>query len=179
VRKILLHIVGAEGSFYTVNHYAVERARAQDGRPLALSEEGWEAFWAGDPFESLQDSGSFSEILAYFRQLHCRVLDAFTGISDPELEESAVFWEGTPLPVRFRLHRFESHLRQHTIQIDKALVALGLASGEARGLVRMVYAALADVQGYLIGAGEFGEPACAKLAAEIDRRTDEIEGILQ
>ena len=80
--------------------------------------------------------------------------------------------------LRFRLHRFESHLRQHTIQIDKALVALGLASGEARRLVRMVYAGLAEVQGLLIGAEDTGAQACADLAAEINRRTDKIEGIL-
>lgn len=179
LRKILLHIVKAEGSFFAVNHYAVERARAQDGRPLALSDEGWDAFWAGDPFETLAEIGSFSEILAYFRLLHRRVLDAFAGVSDLELDEPAVFWEGTPMPVRFRLHRFESHLRQHTIQMDKALVALGLASGETHRLLRMIYAGLADVQGWQIGAGEIGGPACAKLAAEIDRRTDEIEAVLR
>jgi hypothetical protein len=117
--------------------------------------------------------------LAYFRLLHRRVLDAFADVADSELEEPAVFWEGTPMPVRFRLHRFESHLRQHTIQMDKALVALGLAPGEARRLLRMIYAGLADVQGWLIGAGEIGASACAALAMQIDRRTDEIQEILR
>jgi len=179
LRTVLRHFVKAEGTFFAITNYALERARANDGRPLALSDEGWEAFWAGDPYKALAESGSFSEILAYYRGLHKRVLEAFAGVSDSELDEPVVFWESQPMPVRFRLHRFESHLRQHTIQMDKALVALGLASGEARRLVRMVYAGLAEVQGLLIGAGQIGVHACADLAAEIDRHTDEIEEILQ
>jgi DinB superfamily len=179
LRTVLRHFVEAEGTFFAITNYALERARAQDGRPLALPDADWDAFWAGDPYEAMAESGSFSEILAYFRGLHARVLEAFAGISEAELDEPVVFWESRPMPVRFRLHRFESHLRQHTIQMDKALVSLGLAIGEARRLVRMVYSSLAEVQGWLIGAGELGSNACADLAAEIDLRTDEIEGTLQ
>ena len=179
LRTVLRHFVEAEGTFFAITYYALERARLQDGRPLALSDEDWDALWAGDPYEALAESGSFSEILAYYRGLHERVLQAFARISEAELDEPVVFWESQPMPVRFRLHRFESHLRQHTIQMDKALVALGLASGEARRLIRMLYAGLAEVQGLLIGTGQFGVHASAELAAEIDRRTDEIEAILQ
>ena len=179
LRTVLRHFVEAEGTFFAITSYAVQRARAQDGRPLALSDEGWDAFWAGDPYEALAESGSFSELLAYYRGLHERVLETFAGVSDAELDEPVVFWESQPMPVRFRLHRFESHLRQHTIQMDKALVAPGLASGEARRLVRMVYTGLAEVQGQLIGAGDICANVCADLAAEIDRRTEEIERILQ
>ncbi len=60
---------------------------------------------------------------------------------------------------------FESHLRQHTIQADKALVALGLASGEVRRLVRLVYAGLAEVLGLLIGAGETRGPGLRRSGA--------------
>jgi hypothetical protein len=50
------------------------------------------------------------------------------------------------MPLRFRLHRFEEHLRQHTIQIDKTLVGIGKPPTEAHRLVRNVYNALADVE---------------------------------
>jgi hypothetical protein len=179
IRTVLCHFVKAEGTFFAISYYALERARAQDGRPLAISDADWDAFWTGDPYEAIMASGSFTDILAYYRGLHQRVLEAFAGISEAELTEPVVFWESQPMPVRFRLHRFESHLRQHTIQLDKALVALGLASGEARRLVRMVYAGLAEVQGQLIGARDIGAQACDDLATEIDHRTDEIEEILK
>ena len=179
LRSALLHIVKAERTFFAITHYTLQRARTQDGRPLEMSDEAWDDFWAGDPSEDLAENGAFSALLAYYRGLHGHVLEAFAGISESELNEGVVFWESRPMPVRFRLHRFESHLRQHTIQIDKALVALGLVSGEARRLVRLVYAGLAEVLGLLIGAGEAGARACADLAVEIDRRTDEIEAILR
>jgi hypothetical protein len=179
LRRILRHIAETEGTFFAINLYAVERARTQDGRPLAMSDQAWEAFWAGDPFDELAERGSFWQMWAYFQDLHQRVLDDFAGVSDLELDEPVAFWESKPMPLRFRLHRFESHLRQHTIQVDKALVALGLAPGEARRLVRLLYAGLADVQGQLIGAGEADAQACADLALAIDRRIDEIEASLR
>ena len=46
MRTVLRHFVEAEGTFFAITSYAVQRARAQDGRPLALSDEGWDAFWA-------------------------------------------------------------------------------------------------------------------------------------
>lgn len=179
LRLILRHIVETERTFFAINHYAVERARARDGRPLDMSDQAWDAFWAGDPFDELAEHGAFSQIWAYYQGLHRRVLDVFARMSDPELDEPVVFWESTPMPLRFRLHRFESHLRQHTIQVDKALAALSLASGEAPRLIRLLYAGLADVQGLLIGAGEIGARACTDLALAIDQRTDEIEAVLK
>jgi hypothetical protein len=179
LRRTLRHIAETEGTFFAINHYAIERARAEDGRPLAMPDEAWESFWAGDPFDELAESGSFWQMWTYFQGLHRRVLEAFAGVSEAELDEPVVFWESSPMPLRFRLHRFESHLRQHTIQVDKALFALGLVSGEARRLVRLLYAGLADVQGQLIGAGEIGAQACAGLALRIDHRTDEIEASLR
>jgi len=41
---------------------------------------------------------------------------------------------------------------QHTVQIDKTLVALGLMPSESKQLLRRIYAALAEVEGIMIGA---------------------------
>src|SRR6266511_2424547 len=50
-----------------------------------------------------------------------------------------------PTQIRFRMHRFEEHLRQHTIQIDKTLAVIAPPT-EAHRLVRNIYNALADVE---------------------------------
>jgi hypothetical protein len=81
--------------------------------------------------------------------------------------------------VRFRLHRFDAHMRQHTIQMDKTRQALGLEPNEAQRLLRLIYAALAEVQALLLGAGEIGLPAAQALAAEIEARSDEVDGVLK
>ena len=77
--------------------------------------------------------------------VHIRNLRELGDISDDEIEALAWFWDGA-MPLRFRLHRFEEHLRQHTIQMDKTLVGIGRPPIEAHRLVRNLYNALADVE---------------------------------
>jgi hypothetical protein len=43
------------------------------------------------------------------------------------------------------MHRFEEHLRQHTIQLDKTLAVISPPT-EAHRLIRNIYNALADVE---------------------------------
>ncbi len=179
LRKALLHIVEAERTFFAITNYSVDRERAQDGRALEMSDQDFETFWAGDPFEQLKENGSFSEILTYYDQLHTRVLESLVDITDLELDAPVVFWESQPMPVRFRLGRFSSHLRQHTVQMEKALVALNMGPAEAKRLLRLIYGALAEAEGCRLGAPELGTHLCQALAGEIEARTLEIVAALK
>ena len=174
LRTTLLHMLEAEISFTFINRYAIERERAQDGRPLAISDEAWDALWSVEPLVQLKDTASFSELLACHCQVHQRVLDTFEAVSDAELGVLASFWEPTAMPVEFRLHRFDAHLRQHTIQAEKTLAALVGPPNEVRRLLRLIYAALAELESVQIGAAAFGAQGFAALAAQISQRTDEI-----
>jgi len=178
LRSVLVHFVQAEGTFFAIVYYTLERQRSADGRPLEMPDEAWEAFWAGDSFEQLKEKGRFSELLAYYDQLHNRVLEAFSGISSNELDLPVVFWESTAMPVRFRLHRFDSHMRQHTVQIQKTLDILARRPNEARRLLRLIYNALAKVEAACLGNGEIGEKDCQALAMQLAVRTGEIELLL-
>ena len=82
------------------------------------------------------------------------------------------------MPVRFRLHRFDSHMRQHTIQVQKTLDMLGRRPNEARRLLRLIYNALAKVEAARLGDGEIGEKEYQALAAQITVRTSEIRLVL-
>lgn len=174
LRNVLLHMIEAEIAFLFINRYAIERERTQDGRPQAITDETWDAYWSVEPFGKLNENGSFSDLTAYHRSVHQRVLETFAETSDTELSTLAVFWEPTPMPVEFRLHRFNSHLRQHTIQAEKTLVALGRPPNEARRLLRMIYAALAELESVQIGASEFGAAEFQALAEQISQRIEEI-----
>jgi hypothetical protein len=174
LQRVLLHMVEAEGSFLFANQYAIERERMQDGRPQTPSEEAWDVFWSAELLQRFSKTSSFSELLDYHRQLHQHVLETFASVSDAELGIQAVFWEPTAMPVEFRLHRFDSHLRQHTIQAEKTLVALGVHSNEARRLLRLIYSALAEAESVQIGADGFGEPDCQAAAVQISQRIEEI-----
>ena len=179
LRRVVLHILDAERTFFAILVYAVEREHSQDGQPLALSDEGWDAFWSGDPFDGLVENGRLSDIMAYFEGLHRRILSAFVDLTEQELEAGSVFWESTPMPVRFRLHRFDSHTRQHTVQIEKARRQMGLDQLETLRLLQLIYNALAEVQAVSLGAGEISQPLADALAATIETRCNEIEVILE
>lgn len=179
LRQVLLHMVKTDRSFYTVCNYALDRVRNRDDRPLEITDEAWDAFWAGDPFDRLQSIGSFSEIMAYYTGLHRRILDTFVDASEDELAAPSVFWETTPMSVRFRMHRFDSHLRQHTIQMEKTRAMLALPHPEVLRLWRLIYAALAEVEGISLGSGGIGYEDCEAVAEEISARRIEIVKILQ
>jgi hypothetical protein len=172
-RTALQHIISAERSFYFTIHFALLDSRLGNTQPTELTEAIWDEFWAGDSYSGLRENGTALELQTYYALLHQRVLDGFVSITASELEAPAVFWEAQPYPLRFRLHRFDSHLRQHTIQIEKTLLAVGLPHNEARRLLRLIFNALAEVEGVMLGSQQ-GAQACQLLADEIRKRSAEI-----
>ena len=175
VRKVLAHIIGAELGFYVVVRYALERYRSGDGRPAEIGREAWEAT-SGMDEASLGSvmGGSIEGLRDYHKTLHVRVLRDFADVSDAELDLPSMYWEKEPMSIRFRLNRFDSHLRQHTIQVDKTRVAIALIPNEAQRLLRLIFAALADADGAVIGAWETGEQSRLELARTITARAVEI-----
>jgi hypothetical protein len=178
LQAILLGIIEAAQGFFFVIQYALERGRGTQNPPLALTDEGWDDFWAGDAFEQVQEDGSFADLLAYYAELHARVLGEFAAIRDAELETPSKYWEAERMSIAFRLQRFDSHMRQHSVQAEKTLVALGHGPTEARRLLRLVYNALAEAEGRLIGDWQLGAEDCRALADRISGRTAEIAVIL-
>lgn len=172
--EVLLHIVNVERGFFTVNLYALEGARNQDDRPEEITEQAWDAFWEDAPFAPILEKGLLADLLSYYDRLHDRILLAFVDVADAELQLPVYFWEKERMPLRFRLHRFDSHLRQHTVQAEKVLAAIGPQPSEAQRLLRWIYAALAQVEGVGIGLPEIGAQEQSETALRIAGYTSEI-----
>ena len=122
--------------------------------------------------------GSLSDLQSFHSDLHKRILTEFSEIDDAEVDKPSKYWEDEPMSLRFRMHRFDSHMRQHTIQVEKTLHMLGRVPSEAQRLLRLIFAALAQVEGVLIGIGRNNEDLLIESAARIDERTREIGNIL-
>jgi hypothetical protein len=177
LKQVVAHIVDADSGFLVGVKYALDRNRRGEA-PAVPSEETWVSVLGEEgPFQAVLE-GPLAGIQAYHNELHQRVLREFSGISEDELNAPALYWEGYELPLRFRLHRFDSHLRQHTIQIDKTLAGIGHPPNEAKRLLRLIYAALAEVEGLTIGAREAGSALVPDAAKTIAARADEISGLL-
>jgi hypothetical protein len=180
VRKAYAHILGTDIGFTSVVRYALECHRAGSWKPERMSDED-EIRIVGmseAEYETLM-GGPLEGMLAYHRTFHAEIIDEFSHISDEELGLPSTFWEETRFPIHHRLHRYEAHFTQHTIQIDKTLVAIGQALSESKRLIRKLYAALAEAEGMMIGAEKMDDTAIRATASSISERTKEIEGLLR
>jgi len=139
-----------------------------ENRLAGMSEEQYRAL-ARAPLE---------EMLAYHREFHHAILEEFSKITDTELDLPSTFWEETRFPIRHRLHRYEAHFAQHTVQIDKTLAAIGQAPSESKRLVRKIQAALAEAEGLLIGVEKMDDTAVLAAASSISERTKEVSDLL-
>jgi len=179
-RIILGHIMAAEREFFARIWHAVERFRSGEDDPVAMtSEEVADFVGSYQEFEQMMNRFSVPGIMANYDSLHKRVLRELNTIRGLELEAKSLWWEELPITVEFRLHRLDSHLRQHTVQLEKALVEIDGPPTETKRLLRLIYAALADVDSTIIGAWGLGKEKRLETAAAISQRTDEIAAVLR
>ena len=179
VRRVYAHILGAEINFTITVRYALEKHRAGTWTPERMSDED-ENRLAGMSEEQYRalSRGPLEEMLAYHREFHPAIIEEFSKITDTELDLPSTFWEETRFPIRHRLHRYEAHFAQHTVQIDKTLAAIGQAPSESKRLVRKIQAALAEAEGLLIGVEKTDDTAILATASSISERTREISDLL-
>ena len=179
IRKVYSHILGADFGFTAIIRYALELHQANKWNKSPIPESEYPRLYAisEKEYDQLTDS-PLSQMLAYHRNLHKQIVGEFAAIKNGELDLSAVFWEETPFPIRHRLHRYEAHFVQHTIQIDKTLAAIGKVPNESKRLLRKIYAALAEAEGMMIGAEKMDDTVILETASSIEERTKEIRSLL-
>lgn len=170
LREILDHMLGAECGFLAAIEVALEAARA--GR----ASEPDEAAFRSKRRPNEDPRGSRADALNALFRSHVAILSSLDGVTDAELETPSFFWENEGYSIRFRMHRFEEHMRQHTIQVDKTLAAIGHPPTEAERLIRNLYTALAGVES--VGSGTTaGRVVLDRCAASIDEIANEVRRI--
>ena len=177
LRKVLHHLIGADLGFLVVELDAREWL-GQGGAPEAqpgLSDADW-ARLAGldDAAFDRQLAASLPEIRAYHEALHVRIVASLHALTSADLDRRTRFWDGLQAR-RFRLGRFESHLRQHAIQAEMALLAVVGPPTESDRLARLVAGAQAEVEAVMLDGPDVVEAgALLALAKTIRARTAEI-----
>lgn len=128
-RAALGHMIATDQRYAIAVRYAVERARTSSTGPLRPPDAALPS--RTDPAAS---AGSMDEVLQ-------RVLatgDAVTeelGLLPDNMLSAPTNWMSWDLDVRFRLHRFAAHAREHTVQVRKTLAALGFQQTEPQMLL--------------------------------------------
>ena len=169
LRRVIAHMLGAEYGFLGVIQYGLAADRPREQK---AAEERWSSWREEHGYRGPKtlDGGIASVRNAMFA-IHRRVLSELGGLSDDALDREAMFWDGDK-PIRFRMHRFEAHMIQHTVQVDKTLEWLGRGPTEARRLVRVLYRDLAAVE--MLSSDGLGQQERDDVAKMIGDRAAEV-----
>jgi hypothetical protein len=106
-----------------------------------------------EPDEAAEGQGEAKEIRARLDGLLDAAAERFAPLDADALAVPGR-WSGLPVTVDFRLGRFASHIREHTIQVDKTLAMIGRTATEAERLARLAGSTYGRLE-----ATVFGRPA--------------------
>lgn len=146
VRQTLGHIVGGQRAYGWYTAWWLHRGPS----PEPLPEKAGDASMPELPDEDSEAAGSPPEILARLGDLVDLGAGRFAGLDEPALSIPAR-WSGLPVSVGFRLGRWGSHIREHTIQVDKTLAMVGRPTAEVERLVRLIRASQGRLESLVVG----------------------------
>ncbi len=167
LRDVLGHIMRGDAGFVRVARWALDRHRLHDDQPLAVPEDA-----PASAADQARAAGTMTEALDRWASLHARVLDELAGTPDGDLAARVSWWYEAD--VRFQFHRFDAHLREHTIQAEKVLQAILPPATDAWRTLQLIYRALGEAEGAALGAEDLADPLVVPVAAGIRERAGEL-----
>lgn len=179
LRRILAHVVYVECFFFTLIHDGLLVARTGAERPSLSNEQIASVIPNYKELDTIIDQPTYKPLMAFYNSLHQLAWESFASITDNELQAPSPWWEGEPMTLAWRLHRFDAHLREHTIQIEKTLSTLEVPLPEGKRQLRLIFKALADVESLTIGINDLCLDERTQLANKIEQRAEEVTAVLQ
>jgi len=145
VRQTLGHILGSQLSYGWFNAWFLSR-------PVPVGEAVYpdEGDLPPEPTEEELAKGTLAEIRDRFDGIADACATAVADLSPATLDLGAR-WSGLPVSIGFRLGRYGSHIREHTVQVDKTLGLLRREPSETERLVRLVLATYGRLEAQVIG----------------------------
>lgn len=145
IRQTLEHVLDVQRGYgWLTAWWLGQRGQAE------LATRVPEEITASLPDEHVSASGSLAEIRARLDALLDTAAGRMAGLGADDLAVPAR-WSGTAVTVGFRIARWASHLREHTIQVEKTLVMLDADPTEVARLVRIVMAAYGRLEAAAYG----------------------------
>lgn len=145
VRQVLGHVLNVEHRYSLQTAYAAERTYSAEDLPMRIPDDRMPpAAPDSGPVGGLQD------ILGQLQATRERMLASLVGLRSEDLAAPAI-WGRWSIDVRFRLHRFAAHDREHLAQIQKTLNAIDRHQTEAQMLLGQAEIARGALEGMLIG----------------------------
>lgn len=89
-------------------------------------------------------AGGVGDIVAAFARRRAETDTALSNLDESQMRRPSQWGavhDAAVIDVRFRLHRFASHIAEHTVQCETTITALGVPLTDARAIVRAIGAA--------------------------------------
>jgi hypothetical protein len=145
VRRTLGHVVTSQRSYGWTSAWFLHRAGEADA-----GEYPPDGAIPPDGDEDEDGLGSVDEVRERLDSLVDAVIEHFAAL-DPDQLAVPGRWSGLPVTIDFRLGRLGSHIREHTIQVDKTLAMIGHTPTETARLVRLIADSYGRLEGLVIG----------------------------
>lgn len=139
LRLVMGHIIASQRGYAWANAWIAAHGPdpADPARQILVPDEFWEAL----PDEATTEAeGSIDDLLHRLDAITDLSAERLAGTPDEKLTIPAR-WAGFPVPLGFRYVRWASHIREHSIQVQKTLGMLGAFPDEPAYLVRNVLSA--------------------------------------
>lgn len=129
VRRTLGHIIATDQRYIIAVRFALERARSGGSGPLRPPDSSL------PPREGeAQSIGTMQEVVGRLIAVRDDVVSTIAAVPD-ELLDAPTNWLRWNYDVRFRIHRFAAHDREHAIQLRKIRRAIGAFQTEPQLLL--------------------------------------------
>lgn len=176
IRQTLGHVISGQ------RHYGVATAWWQDQGYRAddpnLPGTTPEAVYEGLPGEEVDGEGSPAELRDRLDAVVDRSAERLAGVPEDRLA-LGTRWSGFAVDIGFRIGRWSSHIREHTVQVEKTLVMLDQSPTEVDRLVRLALAGWGRAEAVVFGADnpESAVAILAKAAAGARATATELAGL--
>jgi hypothetical protein len=160
LRQTLGHIIASQRGYAAVTAWWQSQALPADSNlPTARPDHIYDVL----PEDDEEAVGTPAEIRARLDEVLDQSTERLSGLPADRLA-FGTRWVGFALDIGFRIGRWSSHYREHTIQVEKTLVMLGHTPTEVDRLIRQILAAWGQAEAAVYGsAGK--EQALTLLAA--------------
>jgi hypothetical protein len=175
VRQTLGHVIGGQRSYgANVAWWQAQALPVDANLPAARPKEIDEAL----PSDEEEEAGTPTELRARLDEVLDRSTERLAGLP-PDRLAYGTRWVGFALDIGFRLGRWSSHFREHTIQVEKTLVMIGRTPTEVDRLIRLILAEWGRAEAIVYGSADAGEAIRVLAAAAARARATASELVAQ
>ncbi|MEX0626614.1 MAG: DinB family protein [Chloroflexota bacterium] len=171
VRQTLGHVIGGQRSYAAVTAWWQGQALPADSNvPTARPTAIYDAL----PSDEEEGAGTPAEVRARLDEVLDQSTERLAGLP-PERLAHGTRWMGFALDIGFRIGRWSSHFREHTIQVEKTLVMIGHTPTEVDRLIRLILGEWGRAEAAVYGSADGGEALGILAAAAAEARATAAE----